>query len=458
MGPCLSQPSVWSGAGREDVFASLRESNPVSWQEEPGTIWSDRGRGYWAVVRHADVRHVSRSTAQFVSGLGTELFDLPLEVARSYSGMLNMDAPEHTRFRAYVTPAFSARRVNALRESIRSTVRDVLDSVCEDGSCDFAKSVADTLPTAVTCDLLGVPHADRQTIASLSRSAVPLGDPEFGGLDDSFSAVNELITYGKQLRHERLRAPSDDLMTVLATQEIGGQRLGEDEVGTFFELLITAGIETTGAAIAHGLIALSEHPDQMNIWQSDFAAYEASAVEEILRWSTPVVHFRRTAVSDTEIAGTHIAAGDKVLVFFNSANRDETVFDDPHSFDIGRSPNPHLTFGGGGPHFCLGAHLARLEIRILFEELFGLLPDLRVSGAPTFMHSMFFNGVKALPCSFTPRPSRSASSVRVEGAALAKPRPAGEPLQGSSRSKAKPRSANKEMPATQAAGTRRARP
>jgi cytochrome P450 len=405
--PCLSQPSLWCGAAREEVFANLREFDPVTWQEEPETIWSDRGRGYWAVVRHPDVRHVSRSTDQFVSGFGTELFDLPFEVACSYSGMLNMDAPEHTRFRAYVTSAFSSRRIKELEESIRSTVRAILDTVCENGGCDFAKSVADALPTAVTCDLLGVPHADRHTIADLSRSAVPLGDPEFGRLDDSFRAAHELIAYGKQLRHERLRAPSGDLMTVLSTEEINGQRLDEDEIGTFFELLITAGIETTGAAIAHGLIALSEHPHQMDLWQSDFATNAASAVEEILRWSTPVVHFRRTAVTNTEIAGIEIASGDKVLVFFNSANRDETVFDDPHDFDIRRAPNPHLTFGGGGPHFCLGAHLARLELRVLFEELFQQLPDITVSGAPIYMHSMFFNGVKALPCAFTPRPRRT---------------------------------------------------
>jgi cytochrome P450 len=196
-------------------------------------------------------------------------------------------------------------------------------------------------------------------------------------------------------------------MTVLATEEINGQRLDEDEIGTFFELLITAGIETTGAAIAHGLIALSEHPHQMDLWQSDFATNAASAVEEILRWSTPVVHFRRTAVTNTEIAGIEIASGDKVLVFFNSANRDETVFDDPHDFDIRRAPNPHLTFGGGGPHFCLGAHLARLELTVLFDELFQQLPDITVSGTPIYMHSMFFNGVKALPCDFTPRPRRT---------------------------------------------------
>jgi cytochrome P450 len=405
--PGLSEPSLWGSATREEVFASLREHDPVTWQEEPETIWSDRGRGYWAVVRHADVRHVSRNTDQFVSGLGTELFDLPVEVARSYSGMLNMDAPEHTRFRAHVKSAFSARRVGELGGRIRSSVRAILDSICENGSCDFAKDAADALPTAVTCDLLGVPRADRRAISSLSRTAVPLGDPEFGRLDDSFRAASELIAYGKQLRRERLRAPSDDLLTVLATEEVDGDRLDEDEVGTFFELLITAGIETTGAAIAHGLIALSEHPDQMNLWMSDFATHAVSAVEEILRWSTPVIHFRRTAVIDTEIAGIQMAAGDKVLVFFNSANRDEAVFDDPYSFDIGRAQNPHLTFGGGGPHFCLGAHLARLEIRILFEELLERLPDISVSGTPIYMHSMFFNGVKALPCEFTPRPRRT---------------------------------------------------
>ena len=403
MGPCLSQPALWRSSTREDVFAELRERNPVTWQEEPATVWSSGGRGYWAVVRHADVRHVSRSTDEFVSGLGTELFDLPIAAARSYSGMLNMDAPEHTRFRAHVKSAFSARRIRKLEESIRSSVHTILDSVCETGGCDFAKTVADALPTAVTCDLLGVPHADRPGIAQLSRLAVPLGDPEFGRLDDSFRAANELIAYGRQLRRERIRAPSDDLMTVLATDEVDGQRLEDEEVGTYFELLVTAGIETTGAAIAHALIALSEHPDQMSLWQSDFATRAAPAVEEILRWSTPVVHFRRTAVDDTTLADVEIAAGDKVVVFFNSANRDETVFDNAYDFDIGRAPNHHLTFGGGGPHFCLGAHLARLEIRILFEELFRHIPDISVSGEPLYMHSMFFNGVKALPCEFTPR-------------------------------------------------------
>lgn len=402
--PCLSEPSFWVSTSREDVFARLREHNPVTWQEEPETIWSESGRGYWAVVRHDDIRAVTRDAHRFVSGLGTELFDLPVEVARSYSGMLNMDAPEHTRFRAYVKAAFSARHVRTLEHSIRATSRMILDAVCENGACDFAKEVADALPTAVTCDLLGVPHADRPAIARLSRSAVPLGDPEFGGREASFRAIDELKAYARHLRDERISAPGDDLMTVLATGEIDGQRLDEEEVATFFELLVTAGIETTGASIAHGLIALLEHPAQMAAWRSDPAAFAASATEEILRWSTPVVHFRRTAVTDAEIAGVTIPAGDKVVIFFNSANRDERVFDEPYRFDIRRTPNPHLTLGGGGPHHCLGAHLARLEIRVLFEELFAHEADIRLAGEPVSMHSMFFNGVKSLPCELTRRP------------------------------------------------------
>ena len=402
MATCLSEPSTWVGPVREAAFAELRANEPVTWQAEPATIWSDGGRGYWAVVRHADVRDVSRDTRAFASGSGTELFDLPPEVARAYSGMLNMDAPEHTRFRAYVKSAFSARVASSLEDSIRSTARRILAEIGERGSCDFATDVADRLPTEVTCDLLGVPHEDRPTIAALSRSAVPLGDPAFGGLDRSFAAVADLIDYGRRLRADRLTSPTDDLMTVLASTVVDGLLLSEDEVGTFFELLVTAGIETTGAAIAHGLIALLDEPEQLSAWKSAFGAGAPAAVEEILRWSTPVVHFRRTATADCRIAEAEIAAGDKVVVFFNSANRDETVFATPDRFDLGRAPNPHVSFGAGGPHFCLGAHLARLEIRVLFEELFRTLPDIEICEEPVLMHSMFFNGVKELRCEFTP--------------------------------------------------------
>ena len=289
-------------------------------------------------------------------------------------------------------PAFS-QRVDQRR------ARAIVDDIGGRGTCDFAVEVADALPLAVICDLMGVPEADRQAIRRLSQASHPLGDPQFGTFDDAYRAVGELIDYGKALLRERLDRPSDDLGAVLAAAGID-----EEDGGTFFELLITAGIDTTGAAIAHGLVALCENPDQRTRWQSDFRRFEVSAIEEILRWSTPVVHFRRTATADTELAGQPIAEGDKVVLFYNSANRDETVFEAPGSFDITRRHNPHVTFGGGGPHFCLGAHLARLELKAIFRELFERLPDIAVSDSPVLMHSMFFNGVKSLPCEFTARP------------------------------------------------------
>ena len=350
--------------------------------------------------------YASRATELFVSGHGTELFDLPIDIARAYSGMVNMDPPEHTKMRAIVNIAFSPRRIAALEETVRRRADMIIDAVCARGECDFATEIATALPIAVICDLMGVPEADRTEISRLSRASHPLCD---GTFDDAYRAVRELITYGKELLHARLESPSDDLTTVLAAAEIDHERLGDDEAGTFFELLVTAGTDTTGAAIAHGLIALCDNPDQLGLWQADFAQIAPTAIDEILRWSTPVVHFRRTASADTELCGQDIAAGDKIVLFYNSANRDESVFKAPEQFDVMRSTNPHLTFGGGGPHFCLGAHLARLEMRILFEQLFQRLPDLALSGSPTLTDSMFFNGVNAAPCEFTPRRRKAES-------------------------------------------------
>jgi cytochrome P450 len=374
----------------------------VSWQREPQTVWSDGGRGYWAVTRLADIREVSKRTETFVSGEGTELIDLPPEVARSFSGLINMDAPEHVRLRAIVNAAFTPRQIGTLEAAVERRASEIVDRVCERGQCDFATEVADALPTAIICDLLGIPEADRDEISRISRATHPLGDPEFGTFNDAFGAARELIEYGKEAIEARGRAPAADLTNALAVA-VDQNVLAADDAGTYFMVLITAGIETTGAATAHGLLALTANPDERARWQADVDALALSAVEEILRWSTPVVHFRRTAAVDTEVAGQAIAAGDKVVLFYNSGNRDETVFDDPYRFDVGRTPNPHVTFGAGGPHFCLGAHLARLEMKVMFRELFSRLPDIEVSGDPVVMLSMFFNGVKSLPCAFTPR-------------------------------------------------------
>jgi cytochrome P450 len=353
------------------------------------------------VLSHAGVRAASRNPQTFRSGLGTELFELPVEVAQIYSGMLNMDAPRHTRLRGIVSAAFSPRFVAQLELAVRRRAAAVIDSVCERGTCDFATDIAEPFPLAVICDMLGVPEQDRLELARLSRVSVPLGDAEFGTFDDAFQAALDLIEYAKDLQRARRGRPSGDLTSLLMEAEVDGERLSEAEAGSFFELLITAGIETTGATIAHGMIALCRNPEQRACWQRD-PSLTATALEEVLRWATPVIHFRRTAAVDTELAGQRIAMGEKVVLFYHSANRDEAVFDDPYRFDVARDPNPQLAFSGGGPHFCLGAHLARMEMRIMFDELFTRLPDLELTGEPQIMHSMFFNGVKSMPCAFTP--------------------------------------------------------
>jgi cytochrome P450 len=396
----LCDPGFWRSPERESIFASLRRDQPVIWQHEPATEWSPGGRGFWAVIRHTEVRDVTRRHEEFVSGLGTELFELPPAVAKTYSWLLNMDGDRHSHIRAAAAAAFSPRRAGQLRETVQRRARSVVDAARERGTCDLATDVAEPFPLHVICDMMGVPEADRAEVARLSRISVPLGDVEFGDFDDALLAAYELIEYAKVLQRERRKEPADDLLTALMLAEVEGRRLSEDEVGSYFELLITAAIETTSAAISHGVLALGNSPEQWARWRGDFAAFAPSAVEEILRWSTPIIHFRRTAVTDITLAGAKVRAGDKVVLFFHSANRDERVFNDAYRFDITRHPNPHLAFGGGGRHTCLGAHLARLELRLMFEELARRLPDFGGLGEPVLAHSMFINGVKSLPFVF----------------------------------------------------------
>jgi cytochrome P450 len=396
----LSEPGFWRSPEREGIFANLRRDQPVIWQHEPATEWSPGGRGFWAVIRHAEVRDVTRRHGEFVSMLGTELFELPPAVAETYSWLLNMDGDRHSRIRAAAAAAFSPRRTGQLKEMVRRRAKSVVDAARERGACDLATEVAEPFPLHVICDMMGVPEADRPEIARLSRISVPLGDAEFGDFDDALRAAFDLIEYAKALQRERRKKPADDLLTALMLAEVEGRRLTEDEVGSYFELLITAAIETTSAAISHGILALRAAPEQWARWRGDFAAFAPSAVEEIFRWSTPIIHFRRTAVTDVRLAGTEVNAGDKVVLFFHSANRDELVFGNAYRFDITRHPNPHLAFGGGGRHTCLGAHLARLELRMMFGELARWLPDFGGVGDPVLAHSMFINGVKSLPFVF----------------------------------------------------------
>jgi cytochrome P450 len=317
--------------------------------------------------------------------------------------MINMDAPRHTKLRLIVNRGFTPRQVAVLEQNVHDRARSIVDSVADKGQCDFVSEIAAALPLQIICDMMGIPAADYARIFEKTNIVLGVGDPEFGtSLDAAFAAAHELWMYAQEMGKDRLDHPRDDIVTALMQAEIDGERLTAAEFGSFFVLLTAAGNETTRNAISHGMYALTEHPDEKRIWMADFGGVAPTAIEEIVRWATPVMHFRRSATADTEINGQEIKAGDKVVMWYTSANRDADAFDDPFRFDVRRTPNEHVGFGGGGPHFCLGAHLARREIRVMFEEIFRRLPDLEITGPPDYLQSGFIHGIKRMPCAFTP--------------------------------------------------------
>jgi cholest-4-en-3-one 26-monooxygenase len=377
-----------------DFFRELRRSSPVHWQpEEPP------GRGFWAVTRHADVAAASRDPQTFSSHLGTTTIeDHPEEVLALQRGMiLNLDPPEHTRQRNLVNRGFTPRMITALTQRIEATCDALIDQALEHDQIDFVTQIAAPLPIAVICDLMGAPATDRTRIFGWSNHLIGHDDPEFQTTEqDAWDAAFQLFAYSNDLGTDRRASPRDDIVTRLALPDADGNELTEIEFNMFFVTLVVAGNETTRNAASGGILALLEHPDQWARLKAD-PELVTPAVEEILRWVSPVIDFRRTATRDTQIGGQSIAKGDKVVLFYPSANRDEAVFADPDAFDIGRNPNPHLAFGGGGPHFCLGAPLARVELRILFRKLAQRLPDLALAGPPRRLRSNFVNGIKKLP-------------------------------------------------------------
>ena len=398
---------LWDRGDWEGMFAKLRRERPVSWHSEPEIEGlGEPGPGFWSVTRYADVQHVSRHPDLFISGKGTNIPDFPPEVYEFLGSMINMDPPRHTRFRLLVNRGFTPHQVADLEQSVRDRARDIVDAVCEKGECDFVDEIAAALPLQVICDMMGIPESEYRTVFDKTNVVLGASDPEYGGLiTEAFTAAHDLWLYAQELRADRIKNPRDDITTKIALAEVDGHSLTPEEFGSFFVLLVVAGNETTRNAISHGMKALTDHPEQREIWLNDFDGIADGAVEEIIRWSTPVIHFRRTsAAANTEIAGQPIAEGEKVVLWYNSANRDEAVFDDPYAFNVQRTPNEHLGFGGGGPHFCLGAHLARREIRLMFDELLHRLPDIRVSGEPAMLFSNFIHGIKRMPVTFTPAP------------------------------------------------------
>jgi cholest-4-en-3-one 26-monooxygenase len=379
-------------------LAHLRRHDPVHWQDEPG------GPGFWAVTRYEDCVTVNRDYERFSSAAqGTMPFELGAdEVAQQSLMMLNMDPPLHTRYRRLVNKGFTPRMVRDLEASIHRSTDAILDEVILQGKADFVTRISAELPLQVIAELLGVPQQDRHRMFDWSNRMVGNADPEYqAGAERAMTAAMELYAYAAELFGRKRIDPHADLMSVLTGVEVEGERLSDLELELFFLLLTVAGNETTRNLMSGAMHAFFENPAQ---WQRLLAdrSLLPTAVEEMLRFVTPVMNFRRTAMCEVELSHTTLAAGDKVVFFHASANRDEDVFTDPDTFDVGRDPNPHIAFGGGGPHFCLGANLARMEIRVMFEHLLDRMPDIRQDGEAQRLQSQFINGVKHLPVAFTP--------------------------------------------------------
>jgi cytochrome P450 len=404
----LGDIEQWMRPDREGIFAKLRAERPISFQDEPEPppdIPLPQGPGFWALTRYADVMQVSRDPDTFHSAPTTTIGDIPAEMAEWLGSMINMDAPKHTKLRLIVNRGFTPRQIAKIETSVREQAKEIVDRVAPMGECDFVPEIAAALPLQIICDMMGIPREDNKRIFELTNQILGVGDPEYvNSLEELMAAGMELFQYGLALAEDRLASPRDDITTAMMHAEIedenGTHKLTSSELGSFFLLLVAAGNETTRTAIAHGMLELTNRPDQRRIWADDVENVSPTAIEEVVRWATPVINFRRTATRDTVVGGQEIKAGDKVVMFYNSANRDERAFDDPFKFDVLRTPNEHVGFGAGGPHFCLGANLARREIRVMFEELFRRLPDIEITGEPDYLQSGFIHGIKRMPCAW----------------------------------------------------------
>ena len=378
-----------------EELAHLRESAPIWWNEQPlGQGGFDDG-GYWVVTKHRDVKEISRRSDVFSSLEKTALprykeGTVAEQIERGRYVLLNMDAPHHTHLRKIISRAFTPRAVEALRDDLRERAAAIVRAAAENGTGDFVEQVACELPLQAIAGLMGVPQDERKKIFDWSNQMVGDLDPEFAG-NDAIGASVELILYSMQMAADRAAHPRDDLVTKLVQADVDGHKLSDDEFGFFVILLAVAGNETTRNSITHGMVAFTEFGDQWELYRE---LRPQTAVDEIVRWATPVTSFQRTALRDTELGGVTIAKGQRVVMFYRSANFDEDVFDDPMRFNILRDPNPHVGFGGTGAHYCIGANLARMTIDLMFNAIADHMPDLAPLGAPQRLRSGWLNGIK----------------------------------------------------------------
>jgi cytochrome P450 len=375
-------------------------------EDELAGVLQEEATGYRAIVRYDDIKRISRDPKTFCSGRGVMAGDPPRELQEATQSFLVMDAPRHTKLRGLVSAAFTPRQVARIEEGIRQAAARIVDEAAPAGGGDFVSLIAKRLPLQTISDMIGVPESDRERVVAAADAIVSTGDEHFLDGRDPVAVMGEAIwtlsQFATELAEHRERHPGDDLMTALVQAEVDGERLTHAEISSWFVLLSVAGNDTTRHTTSHAMRALTLHPDQRALLQEDIDGRLPVAVEEFVRWATPVLHFRRTVTAEVELHGERLEPGDKVVLFYLSGNRDEEAFDEPRRFDVTRDPNYHLGFGGGGPHYCLGASLARTQLRSIFGELLTKLPDLEV-GKPDPLGGAFIRGVKRMECSFTPR-------------------------------------------------------
>ncbi|HEV7722149.1 MAG TPA: cytochrome P450 [Iamia sp.] len=386
----LLDPAAFDGGQPHEAFAWLRDNDPVHWHDEPD------GPGFWAVTRYEDVRRVGRDPATFSSADGIMI----PSASGAPSMLITMDPPGHTDFRRLAVPDFLPKAVRAMVPRVGALAAQIIDGVIERGECDLVTDVAGLMPSYVIAEMLGIPLADGVALYDLTETIHTTPDPDSPGA--AMVAVIEMLQYAHGVWEDRRAHPRDDLASKLAHATVEGEPLSELDFGMWFLLLVDAGGDTTRNLVATGMLALLEHPDQMDLVRTDLDDRLGTAVEELLRWVTPVVYMRRTATQAIRLGPRDIAEGDKVVMYYGSANRDPQVFTDPDVLDVGRGPNDHVAFGGGGPHFCLGAHLGRAEIQAMLRQILTRLDGLRLSAEPEWLSSSFISGVRHLPVAFTP--------------------------------------------------------
>lgn len=398
----ISAPEFWAQpfAVRDETFAQLRSRPGLSWQRPFSSLFDLEEPGYWAVTRRADIVEASLNHEVFSSAQGVAPDPMPVEMQRIATFFLTMDPPQQTVYRRLVSSAFTPRNIAKIEQQIHDNAVRVVDDLVGAGDVDFVSACSGRLPMMTISEMLGVPESDREAVAHAAEKLFSMSDDDYSSLEErAQDTINEMIllsSTGIELAKHRRVNPADDLMTAIVNAEVDGHRLTDEEVGAFLVLLASAGNDTTKQTTTHAMMALAANPDQRAWLMEDFDGRIGPAIEEFVRWSSPVMQFARFVTRDTELGGQQLREGDKICMFYCSANRDETVFQAPGSFDLSRSPNPHLGFGGGGPHYCLGSQLAKTELRHLFRELLTRIDSVEF-GEPEFLQSTFIHGIKRVP-------------------------------------------------------------